>query len=151
VAPSIHELLANPDSDEPWDFYLPPDPDDSDQEAASDAATMVDELIVRSENRDRPRRASEIEVSEPNPKRIARILDNFAQRSNTEFQDKALRILYGAAGFLDWHDAQRDKSISSPLALVPVELQRESTRDPYRLFFLEDEEIVINPSLPQPD
>jgi hypothetical protein len=52
-----------------------------------------------------------------------------------------------AAGFLDWHDAQRDKAISSPLVLIPVELRRESTRDPYRLFFVEDEEIVINPSL----
>ena len=31
--------------------------------------------------------------------------------------------------------------------LVPIELRRESTRDPYRLFFVEDEEIVINPSL----
>ena len=31
--------------------------------------------------------------------------------------------------------------------LVPVELRRESTRDPYRLYFVDDEEIVINPSL----
>ena len=113
----------------------------------SDAATTVDELLIRPKIRDRPRRPNEIEVTETNPKRIARILDNLAKRSNTEFQDKALRILYIAAGFLDWHDAQREKAISSPLVLVPVELRRESTRDPYRLFFVDDEEIVINPSL----
>jgi hypothetical protein len=147
VAPSVHELLADPDRGEPWDFYLPPEPEDDDPDATSAAATTVDELIVRSQDRDRPRRSNEIEVTEPNPKRIARILDNLAKRSNTEFQDKALRILYVAAGFLDWHDAQRDKLISSPLVLVPVELRRESTRDPYRLFFVDDEEIVINPSL----
>ena len=147
AAPSIHELLADPDRGEPWDFYFPPEPEDEDGESASEAATTVDELVVRSQNRDRPRRPNEIEVTEANPKRIARILDNLAKRSNTEFQDKALRILYVAAGFLDWHDAQRDKPITSPLVLVPVELRRESTRDPYRLFFLDDEEIVINPSL----
>ena len=147
VAPSLHELLATPDRAEPWNFYLPPEPEEATDDATSDAAATVDELLVRAENRDRPRRANEIEVTEQNPKRIARILDNLAKRSNTEFQDKALRILYVAAGFLDWHDAQRDKSISSPLVLVPVELRRESTRDPYRMFFLEDEEIVINPSL----
>ncbi len=147
AAPSIHEVLADPDRSEPWDFYLPPEPEEEDATAESDAAAAVDRLLVASQDRERLRRPNEIEVTEANPKRIARILDNLAKRSNSEFQDKALRILYIAAGFLDWHDAQRDKAISSPLVLVPVELRRESTRDPYRLFFVDDEEIVVNPSL----
>ena len=119
----------------------------SDDEDASEAATTVDEFVVSSQKRSRERRRNEIEVTEPSPKRIARILDNLAKRSNTEFQDKALRILYIAAGFLDWRDEQREKDIASPLVLVPVELRRESTRDPYRLYFIDDEDIVINPSL----
>ena len=147
AAPGLHELLADPDRGVPWDFYFPPEPDEDVEDAASEAATTVDELLLRSQDRHRPRRPNEIEVTEANPKRIARILDNLAKRSNSEFQDKALRVLYIAAGFLDWHDAQRDKPLSSPLVLVPIELRRESTRDPYRLFFVEDEEIVINPSL----
>ncbi|MET0601196.1 MAG: DUF3320 domain-containing protein [Baekduia sp.] len=147
VTPSLTQLLADPSRIEPWDFYLPPEPDIVDEHATSDAAATVDELLVRSQDRRRVRRSNEIEVTEPNPKRIARILDNLAKRSNTEFQDKALRILYIAAGFLDWHDAQRDKPISSPLVLVPVELRRNSARDPYRMFFVDDEEVVINPSL----
>ena len=147
ASPSLHELLADPDRGVPWDFYLPPEPDEDVDDSSSEAAATVDELLLRSQDRHRARRPNEIEVTEANPKRIARILDNLAKRSNTEFQDKALRVLYIAAGFLDWHDAQRDKPISSPLVLVPVELRRESTRDPYRLFFVEDEEIVINPSL----
>jgi hypothetical protein len=147
VNPGIHELLADPDRGEPWDFYFPPASDEPDEQASSDAATTVDALVVQSQDRGRPRRANEIEVSEPNPKRIARILHNLARRSHTEFQDKALRILYLAAGFLDWREPQQEKWISSPLVLVPVELRRESTRDAYRLFLLDQEEIMINPSL----
>lgn len=138
ATPSIHEVLGDPDRDEPWDFYLPPEPQDEDETPESDAAAAVDRLLLTSRDRERPRRSNEIEVTEASPKRIARILDNLAKRSNSEFQDKALRILYIAAGFLDWHDVQRDKTISSPLVLVPVELRRESTRDPYRLFWLSE-------------
>jgi len=147
VAPTLDELLSEPDVGAPWGFFLPPEPDDSDDDEASEAANRLDELLVRSQQRARQRRNREIEVTERNPKRIARILDNLAKRSSTEYQDKALRILYIAAGFLDWHDVQRDKPITSPLVLVPVELRRESTRDPYQMFFVDDEDIVINPSL----
>jgi hypothetical protein len=148
AAPSLDELLGDPSGSQVWSFYFPPEldtPPPSDDQ--SDAATTVDEAVLRAQGHVGGRRQGEIEVTERNPKRIARILDNLAKRSNSEFQDKALRILYLAAGFLDWHDLQRDKAISSPLVLVPVELRRESTRDPYRLFFVDDEEIVINPSL----
>ena len=147
VAPRLEVLLGDLDRSEPWDFYFPPEPEPEDEEELSDAARAVDEFIVRALDRRHPSGAGTIEVSERHPKRIARILDNLAKRSNTEFQDKALRILYIAAGFLDWYDVQREKAITSPLVLVPVELRRESTRDPYRLFLVTDEEVVINPSL----
>src|SRR3954471_3478581 len=147
TAPSVHALLADPARAQPWDFYFPPPPEESDEaDDASTTASEVDRFALRSATH-RGRRANEIEVTEPNPARIARVLDNLAKRSNTEFQDKALRILYIGAGFLDWHDHQRSKDISSPLVLVPVELRRESTRHPYRLYFVPDEDIVINPSL----
>ena len=146
-APSVHELLADPARAQPWDFYFPPPPEESvDADEASTTASEVDRFALRSAIH-RGRRANEIEVTEANPARIARILDNLAKRSNTEFQDKALRILYIGAGFLDWHDHHRAKDISSPLVLVPVELRRDSTRHPYRLYFVPDEDIVINPSL----
>ncbi len=146
VAPHVRELLADPERTSSWDFYFPPEVDEE-RSDASDTATTVDDILLKSRQAHRERRASEIEVSERNPRRIARIVDNLAKRSNTELQDKALRILYVAAGFLDWHDVQRGKDISSPLVLIPAELRRESTRRPYRLYFVPDEEIVINPSL----
>jgi hypothetical protein len=147
VAPRLDLLLGDRDRAEPWDFYFPPEPEPDDDQEVSEAARAVDDFIVRALDRRRPSGSGAIEVSERHPKRIARILDNLAKRSNTEFQDKALRILYIAAGFLDWYDDQREKAISSPLVLVPVELRRESTRDPYRLFLVPDEDVVINPSL----
>ena len=147
VAPRLDVLLGDLDRAEPWDFYFPPEPEPEEEGELSEAARAVDEFIVRALDRRRPTGAGAIEVTERHPKRIARILDNLAKRSNTEFQDKALRILYIAAGFLDWYDVQREKPISSPLVLVPVELRRESTRDPYRLFLVTDEDVVINPSL----
>src|SRR4051794_12879937 len=118
-APSVQTLLADPDRAQPWDFFFPPEDDELDA-SASDTATTVDQIVLQAHERRRDRRPSEIEVTEERPKRIARILDNLAKRSNTEFQDKALRILYVAAGFLDWSDPKQDKHISSPLVLVPI-------------------------------
>ena len=148
AAPDVHELLKDPDRVQPWDFFFPVDETiDEPAPQESDAATAVDELLLASRDHGRSRRSDELEVTETNPKRIARVLDNLAKRSNGEFRDKAIRILYLAIGFLDWRDPQRDQPLTSPLVLVPAELRRESTRDPYRLFFVDDEEIVVNPSL----
>ncbi len=147
AAPSSAELLADPGRAEPWDLYFPPELKETDIEQQSDAVTTVDNLVLGARDRTRPRGRNEIAFTELNPKRVARVLDNLAKRSNTEFQDKALRILYVAAGFLDWRDEKNGKAVSSPLVLVPVELRRQSTREPYRLFFVDDEEVVINPSL----
>ncbi len=145
VEPTLSELLAQPLGKRPWEFFFPPEPREQVDEQASEAAEVLDSLVVEAQGSAPRRRSREIEVTEKQPKRIARILDNLAKRSNAELQDKALRILYVAAGFLDWRDGDRD--VTSPLVLVPVELRRESPRDPYRLFFVEDEDVVINPSL----
>ena len=91
--------------------------------------------------------ADELVVTEPSAKRIVKMLDNLAKRSNAEFEDKALRILYLAVGFLDWIDPQRGQAISSPLVLVPVRLERANATQPYAMYFVDDEDIVINPSL----
>jgi very-short-patch-repair endonuclease len=138
TAPSIHTLLADPGREEPFDFHLPPEPPELDEvEEAGDGRDLEKE----------PPGPEDIVTDLDDPKRIGKILDNLARRSNAEFEDKALRILHLAAGFLDWHDPVRNEPLRSPLVLVPVELKRESVRHPYRLFFVEDDEIVINPAL----
>src|SRR5919206_1359198 len=147
VAPSLVELIADPGRAAPWRFYFPPEPRDDEVDESDTASTLDDAVLKAAHTSDRPRRPDEIEVTERNPKRISRVLDNLAKRANSEFQDKALRVLYIAAGLLDWVDPSRDERLSSPLVLVPVELRRRSAAKPYELFFVEDEDVVINPSL----
>jgi hypothetical protein len=148
IAPSLDVLLADPGQAEPWRFYFPPEPTDgAENEGDSGTAQFIDEVVVRQARDGHSPKSNEIVVSEPNPKRINRVLDTLAKRSNAEFQDKALRMLYIAAGFLEWTDPAKNQLIRSPLALVPVELRRDTARHPYKMYFVDDEDIVINPSL----
>ena len=145
-APSIHQLTADPDRKRPWQFFLPPEPETDEELDTSESADLVDEALLSAVAAHEPG-PDEIVLTEPNPKRITRVLDTLAKRSNSEFQDKAIRTLYLALGFLDWVDPQRGERLSSPLVLVPVELRRQSTAHPYELFFIDDEDTVVNPSL----
>src|SRR4051812_42173761 len=99
-APPIDRLLADPEGGQAWGFFFPPDPA-PDEAEDTDAAGLLDARTITAEASQRQPRADEIVVTEPNPRRIARLLENLARRSNAEFEDKALRILYLAAGFLD--------------------------------------------------
>jgi hypothetical protein len=146
-SPDVSVLLTDIGSAAPWRFYFPPELDESEL-AVDDAAEFVDETVLRRiATESRLPRADEIVLREQSPRRINRTLENLARKSNAEYEDKALRILYIAAGFLDWFDTARNEELSSPLVLVPVQLRRDSARDPYKLFFVDDEETVVNPSL----
>lgn len=148
-SPGIDLLLEDLGRPAPWRFYFPPERDEEEEEVGDGAAAYVDEVVVRAaQHPEHPPKADEIVVRGGlTARRINRILENLARKSNSEFQDKALRILYVAAGFLDWIDPARDEFLSSPLVLVPVELRRETARHPYALYFVDDEEVTINPSL----
>jgi hypothetical protein len=146
ATPSLEVILADPDRVIPWRFYFPPEVETD--EAEDNRASLFDELVVRAAGKGRAPEPDEIvAANETNPKKLNRILENLARKSNAEYQDKALRVLYIAAGFLDWVDPSRGEALSSPLILVPVELRRMSASEPYQLFFVDDEEITINPSL----
>lgn len=147
-SPELEKLLHDPGSGAFWRFYFPPDLPDEEL-GSDDAANFVDDVVVsQAQHAERQPLANEIVVKgETSARRVNRLLENLARKSNAEFQDKALRILYIAAGFLDWTDPTRNEPLSSPLLLVPVELKRESASQPYRLHFVDDEEITVNPSL----
>ena len=135
-APSLEELLADPGRPQPWRFYFPPEPEEEQGELVldeSDTAAFLDEVILKSAvHPDQPPQPDEIVVRDLNAHQINRSLENLARKANAEFQDKALRILYIAAGFLDWYDPTREEQLSSPLILVPVELRRETAGHPYK-------------------
>ena len=148
TAPDLDVLLADPNRTTPWNFYFPPDPGGEERDAdATQTETLIDEAVLTRARAARSPRADEIIVADTHPKRITRTLENLARKSNAEYQDKALRVLYIAAGFLEWTDPMRDERLRSPLALIPVRLQRQSAASPYQLFFVDDEDPVINPSL----
>ena len=102
--PDLETLLADPTGGAPWNFYFPPEEDEEAvDEMESDATAVVDQLVIRAAQAARTARTDEIVArGDLTARRISRILDNLAKKSNAEFQDKALRILYVAAGFLDW-------------------------------------------------
>ena len=128
-APGVDLLLADPERTQPFDFFFPPDPEKEIEEPPR--SPLHTDLVTDIED----------------PAKLEKILSNLARRSNAEFEDKALRVLHLAVGFLKWEDIARREQLTSPLILVPIELRRESPRDPYRLYLAADEEIVINPAL----
>lgn len=147
-SPSVDMLLADLSRTAPWRFYFPPEPEQDEAQQELDAAAFVDDFVVHAAAHRRSPAPDEIVVKGvDSAKRINRTLENLARKSNAEFQDKALRILYVAAGFLDWIDPVRGEALLSPLVLVPVELRRHAAGQPYGLHFVDDEEVVVNPSL----
>jgi DNA polymerase III delta prime subunit len=138
LSPTIHELLADPERLEPFDFYFPP---------MEEEETGGEEPESERGGENPGPAPGEIVTNVSDPDRLQKVLENLARRSNGEFDDKALRVLHLAVGFLDWEEPTRKERIRSPLILVPMELKRASPRDPYRLFLATDEEIVINPAL----
>jgi hypothetical protein len=77
---------------------------------------------------------------------LLRTLRNLDRRASQEYMDKGLWILYLAVGMLRWTDPDTQEAARSPLLLVPVTLERENPREPYRLSRV-DEDIVLNPAL----
>ena len=78
-------------------------------------------------------------------KELAGALRNLLRRSHQEFLDRGLRILYLAAGTLEWTD-ETGASYSSPLLLLPVELQPTGPRQLPHLRMTDDDP-VMNPAL----
>ena len=62
--------------------------------------------------------------------------------------ERGVRILHAAFGTLNWVDLETKENVKSPLILVPLELRRDSIRQPYNITVppVEDE-AVLNPAL----
>ncbi len=62
--------------------------------------------------------------------------------------ERGVRILHAAFGTLNWVDSETKENVQSPLILVPLELTRDTIRQPYTIEVppVEDE-AVLNPAL----
>lgn len=93
------------------------------------------------------RRIAESLVLEADAKKLPSILYRLRLKVQTALNERGVNVLFVAFGQLNWREADdSSETIRSPLVLVPVELSRETLRDPYRLKML-DEEMVLNPVL----
>ncbi len=79
---------------------------------------------------------------------LEKVLKNLHRRSLLDYRERGVRILHAAFGILVWKEKETDEEIRSPLVLVPIELGRESFREP---FFISvppvEEEVILNPAL----
>ena len=79
---------------------------------------------------------------------LERKLKSLQSRSLLDYMERGVRILYAAFGTLNWVDVETKESVQSPLILVPLELSRDTIRQPYNIAVppVEDE-AVLNPAL----
>ena len=69
-------------------------------------------------------------------------------RSLLDYRERGVRILHVAFGTLNWVDLETKEKVQSPLILVPLELTRDSIRQPYEIAVPPvEEEAVLNPAL----
>ncbi|MEU8021021.1 DUF3320 domain-containing protein [Micromonospora haikouensis] len=73
------------------------------------------------------------------------VLRGLLRRSNQEYLDRGLSVLYLALGMLRWREPD-DTPLASPLLLVPVRLEADGPRERPRLWIGEDDP-VLNPAL----
>lgn len=79
---------------------------------------------------------------------LERNLKNLRWRSILDYRERGVRIFHAAFGTLNWIDLDTKESVQSPLILVPLELTKDSIRQPYTIAVppVEDE-AVLNPAL----
>lgn len=123
------------------DFWLPP-------EEEIEAETQIEKSESLAYLELKKPTANQL-VSE-NMKRsdLERVLKNLQRRSLLDYRERGVRILYAAFGLLKWIDEETKEEVHSPLVLVPLELIRESVRNPFTISVPPvEEEAVVNPAL----
>ena len=93
-SPSASQLLADPASAQPHHFFFPPSEEDEPEGSAAPPTPRPGDLVTQIDD----------------GKRLEKVLENLARRSNGEFEDKGIRILHLAVGFLNWTDPIRRKN-----------------------------------------
>jgi len=79
---------------------------------------------------------------------LEKILKNLYRRSLIDYRERGVRILHATFGMLVWKEKETGEETRSPLILVPIELARESFREPFAISVPPiEEEAVLNPAL----
>ncbi|BBH71837.1 hypothetical protein ACTI_85220 [Actinoplanes sp. OR16] len=129
--PAGEEILAGLRADRYFRFRPTAEPDEHGEA----------QLEVEGSNRLRV----DVLQSDKPPTDLSSALRNLLRRSNQEFLDRGLWILYLAFGSLTWTDGDKAK-YTSPLLLIPVRLVPTGVRQ-LPLMQRADEDPVVNPAL----
>jgi hypothetical protein len=79
---------------------------------------------------------------------LVKVLKNLHRRSLLDYRERGVRILHAAFEMLVWKEKETSEEVRSPLVLVPIELARESFREPFSISVPPiEEEVVLNPAL----
>jgi len=109
-------------------------------------ASFEEELAVPEETK-RPS-ANQLVSGSLSRQELERNLKGLQWRSLLDYRERGVRILYAAFGTLNWVDLETKEKVQSPLILVPLELTRDSIRQPYVISVPPvEEEAVLNPAL----
>ena len=87
-----------------------------------------------------------LEVGLKRPVELEASLRRLDLVSRQIFADRGLWTLYVGLLMLQWVDPDDEKTVVSPVVLLPVELTRESRESPYSLQRTDDD-LVVNPTL----
>jgi very-short-patch-repair endonuclease len=129
-----------------WRFFSPSEEDEEGRDDTGNAA--VKRLLLAPTGREGSRlpESNELVTSKDSPRELLKTLRTLDRRATQEFMDRGIWVLYLAIGVLRWKDPDFPEEAESPLLLLPVQLHRDSPREPYELKRSE-EDVVLNPAL----
>ena len=88
--------------------------------------------------------SDEVETEDHDRNKLEAKLRTLRRRSEQEYLDKGLRIIYLAFGTLEWTD--KEEVWNSPIILVPIELSKNSEGQ-FSFKVNDEEDVVVNPAL----
>jgi very-short-patch-repair endonuclease len=83
---------------------------------------------------------------EEEKERFNKLLSKLRLDARTRLNEQGIQTMYLVFGVLKWKEQGNEKEFMAPLVLVPVELNRSSASQPFRIRMVDDD-IVLNPFL----
>jgi len=122
------------------EIWLPPEESEDSEKASQSYDSSFSKKVL-------PRR-DQLVCEGLSRNEIEKILKNLHRRSLSDYRERGVRTLFASFGMLLWKEAESSEEVRSPLVLVPIELSRESIREPFNISIPPvEEEVVLNPAL----
>ncbi|MGD0644841.1 MAG: DUF3320 domain-containing protein [Candidatus Bathyarchaeia archaeon] len=132
------------------EFWLPPEETQTPEKTKSKAKAKIAKADAKETVSEEPKRpsATQLVCGSLTSADLERSLKGLQWRSLLDYRERGVRILHAAFGTLNWVDLETKENVQSPLILVPLELTRDSIRQPYAIAVPPvEEEAVLNPAL----